>query len=125
MTRPSLCIELGGRVRVDLESMSEYHGREGTVVRLTDDHEMPWLVLLDGAPEEYHFAPDELVPLAPTPHAKHDHDILVDALAKADAEVVALADALRAAGVNALLVQKIIDEAKPRAAASDAKDGGA
>ena len=35
-------------------------------------------------------------------------------IAKADAEVTALADALRAAGVDALLVQAIIDEAKPR-----------
>lgn len=36
------------------------------------------------------------------------------ALAKADAEVTVLADALRGAGVAPTLVQKMIDEAKPR-----------
>lgn len=38
------------------------------------------------------------------------------ALAKAEAAVVALADSLRAAGLAPLLVQAIIDDAKPRAA---------
>jgi hypothetical protein len=39
---------------------------------------------------------------------------LASALAKADAEVTALADALRAAGVKPLMVQAIIDSARPR-----------
>lgn len=38
----------------------------------------------------------------------------VEALAKADGEVTALADALRAAGVKPTMVQAIIDNATPR-----------
>lgn len=46
-----------------------------------------------------------------------DFDRLASALAKADAEVTALADALRAAGVRPHAVQAIIDDARPRQAA--------